>query len=444
MADLNLMQLREKMAAKQDELGKVFAEAIVVSDDGSKQYDFNRVTCLGADVKGSVAVAEKVRQANAELNELGEKADLLEQAEKAAQEHAAREQGVRGFPLPGGGGFGGKGNYRTENERVKSLGELIAEAKGYAEYAQRGSPGGIDLSFPDLLLSDMLVKGEQFATLRAKTLMTTSAGYAPESVRLPGFTEGVTRPIQLLDIIPMFPTTQAAIKYMEETTRTHAAAEAAEGAAYAESTFAFTERTSSVAKITDSVPVTDEQLEDVAMMQGYINSRLTFGVRQRLDRQVLIGDGSSPNLRGLKNVSGIQTQAKGADPVPDAFYKAMTKIRTVGRAIPTHHVMHPTDWQSVRLLRTADGIYIWGSPAESGPERLWGLPVVQNDADSAGTGYTGSFQPAWCSLFERRGVEVAVGYVGTQFTEGKRTVRADARAAMVWMRPAAFCSVTGL
>lgn len=438
MSDLNLHQVREKMQARQEELGKVFAEALI-SDGGEKKYDFNRVTCLGADVKGSIAVAEKVKALNDELNDLGEKADKLEGAEKAAAEHAARSKAVRGFPLPGG-----KGNHRSEQERVKSLGELIGEAKSYQDYAGRGSPGGIDLSFPDLLLSDMLVKGEEFATLRAKTLMTTSAGYAPESVRLPGFVEATSRPIQLLDIIPMFPTTQAAIKFMEETTRTHAAAETAEGGAYAESAFAFTERTSSVAKITDSVPVTDEQLEDVAMMQGYINSRLTFGVRQRLDRQVLIGDGSSPNLRGLKNVSGIQTQAKGADPVPDAFFKAMTKIRVTGRAVPTHHVMHPTDWQGVRLLRTADGIYIWGSPAESGPERLWGLPVVQNDADSAGTGYTGSFQPAWCSLFERRGVEVAVGYVGSQFTEGKRTVRADARAAMVWMRPAAFCSVTGL
>ena len=61
-----------------------------------------------------------------------------------------------------------------------------------------------------------------------------------------------------------------------------------------------------------------------------------------------------------------------------------------------------------------------------------------------GTGYTGSFLPAWVSLFERQGVEVAIGYVASQFAEGKRTVRADARAALVFFRPAAFCSVTGL
>lgn len=440
MTDLNLVQTREKMAAKQDELGKVFAEALVSGDSGQKQYDFNRVTCLGADVKGSIAVAEKVKQMNAELNELGESAEALEAAEKAATDHANRAKAIGGRPAFTGQ-QGGKGD---ERRAAKSLGELLAGEKTYTQYAERGAPGGIDLSFPELWLSDMLAKGGAFETMGSKTLMTTSAGYAPEVLRQPGFVEAVARPLQLLDIIPMFPTTMAAIKYMEETTRTHAAAETAEGGTYAESAFAFTERTSSVAKITDSVPVTDEQLEDVVMMQGYINARLTFGVRQRLDGQCLVGSGTGSNLRGLKNVVGIQTQAKSTDPVPDAFFKAMTKIRLTGRAIPTHHVMHPTDWQGVRLLRTADGQYIWGHPAEAGPERLWGLPVVQEDADAAGTGYTGSFQPAWVSLFERQGVELAVGYVGTQFTEGKRTVRADCRAGLVWTRPAAFCSVTGL
>ena len=432
--NLTLKQAREKLGSKQDELGKVFDEA--KTDDG--QYDFNKVTVLGADVKGSIAVAEKVKQMNAELDELAQHAEVLEEAEKAAAQHQAREKTVNRFPM-GGGSKGDAGAMQ-----IKSLGELIAGEKAYLDFAKRGSAGGIDLSFPDLLLSDMLAKGAQFETVGSKTLMTTAAGYAPESVRLPGFTDAVSRPLQLLDIIPMFPTNQAAIKYMEETTRTHAAAEKGEGVAYAESAFAFTEKTNSVVKITDSLPVTDEQLEDVPMMQGYVNGRLTFGVRQRLDGQVLVGDGAGANLRGLKNVVGIQTQAKGVDPVPDAFFKAMTKIRVTGRAIPTHHVMHPTDWQNIRLLRTADGIYIWGSPAEAGPERLWGLPVVQQDADAAGTGYVGSFQPAWVSLFERAGVEVAIGYVNNQFAEGKRTVRADARAALVFFRPAAFCSVTGL
>ncbi|RVN36982.1 phage major capsid protein [Sinorhizobium meliloti] len=437
--NLTLKQVREKLAAKQDELGKVFTEASVTVDGGQKSYDFNRVTCLGEKVKGSIAVAEQVKAMNAELNELAQQAETLEAAEKAARDQADREKVRNRPPMPGA-----KGNYSSVEERIKSLGEMVAEEKTYQDWAKSGAAGGITLQFDTLFPSDALAKGMAFETIGSKALMSTTAGWAPQSLRIGGFVEAATRPIQLLDIIPMAQTGFEQVVYMEETTRNQVAAETAEGGTYAESSFALTEKTSPVRKITDSLPVTDEQLEDVAQAQSYINSRLTFGLRQRLDGQVLVGNAVGSNLRGLKNVAGIQTQAKGTDPVPDTFFKAMTKVRLGGRAIPTHHVMHPTDWQNVRLLRTTDGIYIWGNPSEAGPERMWGLPVVQQDADAAGTGYVGSFQPAWLSLFERRGVDVQIGYVGAQFTEGRRTVRADMRFAFVVFRPAAFCQTTGL
>lgn len=436
--NLTLSQAREKMGVKQDELGKVFTEA--KADDG--QYDFNKVTCLGDQVKGSIAVAEKVKAMNGELDELGVHIETLTAAEKAAGAHADREKGIRTFPLPGAGGQGG--GQPANQGQFKSIGELVTEAKEFKAWSDRGGAGGLTMRFDEMLPSDFLAKAARFDTVGNKALMTTAAGFAPESLRLPGFIEAATRPIQLLDIIPMGRTSQAAVPYMEETTRNHAAAEKAEGAAFAESEFAFTEKSTDVRKITDSLPVTDEQLEDVALVESYINGRLAFGVRQRLDLQVYAGNGTAPNLRGILNTVGIQTQAKGADPTMDAFYKAMTKIRVTGRAMPTHHVMHPEDWQEIRLTRTADGIYIFGSPTDGGPERLWGLPVVQNDAAAAGTGLVGSFQPAWISLFERRGIDIQVGYVGAQFGEGKRTVRADMRAALAVFRPAAFATVTGI
>ena len=122
----------------------------------------------------------------------------------------------------------------------------------------------------------------------------------------------------------------------------------------------------------------------------------------------------------------------------------MTLIRVTGRALPTHALLHPNDWQQIRLLRTADGIYIWGNPSEAGPERLWGLPVVQNESLTENAGLVGSFMPAWIQLVERRGITVEMGFVGTDFTEGKQTLRASGRWALPVYRPAAFCTVTGI
>jgi HK97 family phage major capsid protein len=433
--DLTLKQAQEKMAAKQDALGAVFAEA---KTDGG-DLDFRQVKCLGDEVKGdSIAVAERVKAMNAELDELGGYVETLSAAEKAAQDHAARSKARSGFVHPAAGG-------QPENRgQFKSLGERLIEAKQFKAWNEGGRADGVTIQLDDMMPSDFLAKAAQFATMGNKALMSTAAGFAPESIRLPGFVDAVTRPIQLLDILPMGNVSQAAVPYMEETTRTHAAAEALEGGAFAESTFVFTQRSVGVVKITDSLPVTDEQLEDVALIESYANSRLAYGVRQRLDGQAMNGNGTAPNMRGILNTAGIQTRARGADPVMDALYKAMTGIRVTGRAIPTHHVIHPNDWQDIRLTRTADGIYIFGSPMEAGPERLWGLSVVQNEVLPENTALVGSFEPSWITLFERRGIDLQVGYTGTQFTAGLRTMRADMRAALVLFRPAAFHTVTGI
>lgn len=433
IAGLNLKQAREKAAKVRTDMGAAWDEA--KGSDG--EIHFAQVKCFGGEVKGSIAVAEKFNQLNDELNELHEHIETLATAERAGLEMKAREKVRSGFIMPGQEGWPAN----REQFEQKSLGELIT---GSDQFKAWGGSGDIAMSFKEALFSDMAALAMRPQTLQYKTLMATSAGYAPQAIRLPGFVDMPTRPIQLLDILTMFQTGENAIKYMEETTRTHGAAETAEGGTYAESAFAFTERTSGVVKITDSLPITDEQLADVPMMNGYVNARLMFGVRRRMDSQALIGDGSSPNLRGLKNVSGINAQARGVDPQTDAFYKAMTLIRTVGFDEPTHHVIHPTDWQGIRLSRTADGIYIWGAPSDSGTDRLWGLPVIQDAADSAGTGYTGCFNPDCVAMFEKAGIDVQVGYINTQFTEGKRTIRADTRVALVWFKPASFTKVTGL
>lgn len=437
---LTLDQAQDKLATVQEKMGTVLTQA--KTDDGKK--DFNKVTFFGTEVKGSIAVAEKFNQLDAEANELGEHIDTLLASEKAASNYEAREKGVRGFQHPGAGDQGRAGGLPANEAQFKAIGAQAIETKAFQGWLKAGCVDGITLQFEKALASDFLARGSRPDTIGNKALMSTTAGFAPDSIRMPGFVEAVTRPIQLLDILPMGRTSQNAVPYMEETTRIHAAAETAEGATFAEDEFVFTERTTPVRKITTSIPVTDEQLEDVPMMEGYINNRLPFSLRQRLDRQCAVGDGIGVNLRGILNTPGILTQAKGADPIMDAFYKAMVKIRLQGRAMPTHHNIHPLDLQEIRLTRTADGIYIYGSPVEAGPTRLWGLTVIENDAIAEGTGFVGSFMSSYIELVERRGIDVQVGYVDAQFKQGRRTVRADMRAALPVYRPAAFCSVTGV
>lgn len=406
-----LQEAREKLAAKQKKLAEVF-------DQAGSDMDMDKVTSLSGSSTEKVAA---IRAMNKECEDIGKEIDGLaavEDAAKAMKEREALLEAKGGHVHPEA-----KGGKKTDE--VLSFGEAFVKSAAYKE-------GG------------WKKRTEAVIEMGLKALFETSAGWAPQALRTGRMVESAQRPIQVIDLLPSGNTDQNAVVYMEETTFTNAAAEAAEGGTYAEGALALTEKSSAVKKIATFIPVTDEQLEDEAQAASYLDNRLRFMLMQRLDSQVLNGNGAGANLMGLLNVAGVQSQAKGADPVPDAIYKAMTKVRVTGRALPSGLILHPNDWQEVRLLRTADGIYIWGNPSEAGPERIWGLPLAQSDAIPEGTGLVGDFRN-FVQLAERRGIMVKVSDSHSDFfVNGKQAIRADARVALPIYRPAAFCKVTGI
>lgn len=277
-----------------------------------------------------------------------------------------------------------------------------------------------------------------------KTLMSRAAGWSPESVREPGYLPAASAPIMFFDQIPQLPTKQAAVKYMEQTTRVSNAAERAEGSTYGEAQFVLTERSVTVETIGVWIPVTDEQLEDEEEAAAMIDLELPLMLRQRVDLQGLVGDGNTPNVLGVNNKPSIQTQAKAGDPVFDAIHKGITKVRVTGRAQPHAVVIHPTNWEAIALTRTVDGIYILGNPATETPKSIWGLRPIISDNQTLGTAVVGDFQN-YARFYLRRGVEVErTNAHDVFFINGKQAVRASFRGAFVWKRAAAFCTVTGL
>lgn len=388
-----------------------------VFDEAGETLDMTKVKSVDGDAAAKV---DWIRTKNAEIDQKAKTVEGLIEVAKAAE--ASRKADENGNPkgvIPGDG-------IQPDGRGVeaKSFGELFVKSQAYKGIQGRNGP-------------------EAHLDMEAKGLFSTSAGWAPEVTRTGRLVDFATRPIQIIDLIPANTTSQAAIKYMEETTFVNNAAETSEGGQYAEAQLGLSERISPVQKIGTFLPVTDEQLEDEKQAEGYVNNRLPFMLRQRLDSQILNGDGNSPNLRGFLNVTGIQTQPKGSDPSPDAVYKAMVLIQVTGRAMADTVVMHPLDWQDIRLLRTADGIYIWGSPSDSGPARIWGLPVAQSDALPQNTGLV--FDSSFTELDTRRGIDVQVSNSHNDyFGKGQQAIRADVRVALVTYRPAAVCTVTGI
>lgn len=417
-----LVEKRKEFEAKQDKLAKVMKEGRGPADSNSQVLDLDLITSIGGTKSEKLAA---IRRLNEELTAIGEEVNELMVLE-TAETNLAKSHDVKG----------GKDIERfapqTDEEHIKAargFGDIFCDSDIYKnlDMASQRKGGG---ELKDGLLPLM------------KTTFTTAAGWAPESLRTGFVLEEALRPIQVIDTIPGGTTGNASINYMEETTVTDTAAERAEAGAYAEATLALTAQTSTVRSIGISLPVTDEQLEDEPQVRSYLNMRLPFLVRRRLDTALLTGTGIAPILLGMNNLVGVLTQALAGDNVPDAAYKAMVQVRVTGRGAPNVVYVHPTDWQGVRLLRSDDGHYIWGDPSVAGPMTLWGVRVVETDAQTVTTALVADTN--FSQLFMRRNVTVEIGLDTADFTNGIQTIRCGLRAAFVGYRPAAFCVVSGL
>lgn len=407
-----------------------------VFDEAGPELDMSKVKSISGDKIAWIREQKKQIDAAAEkVAEIKEVSDLAEQSRKEYFEAGGIEDYKDDAPVRG----------------YKSIGEAFTKSNAYKGYT--GGQGPTDLVKVEL--KDIFSVGGI-----THDGVDADPGWPPESTRSGKILLTAQRPAQ--HVVNFFPTStinQVAYKYMEETTFSAALPnnagegtddgsglpqEISEGEEFGEAALALVEKSATVEKLAVWIPVTDEQLEDVEGAQAYVNQRLTTMMHMRVDSQLLRGNGTPPNLEGTENVSGILTQAKGTDSIPDATLKLFTDIRTQAFAEPSVAFIHPSKWQEVQLMKTADGQYIWNHPSTTGPATLWGVPVVPTTVVSSTKLVTGDYA-THASFMVKRGLEMQVTNAHSDFfIKGKQAIRADLRALVVHFRPTAFGTVTGL
>jgi HK97 family phage major capsid protein len=235
--------------------------------------------------------------------------------------------------------------------------------------------------------------------------------------------------------------------------RTFAASEQAEGGAKQESGLTYVDVDANVRTIAAYQKMPKQSLSDVAALQSIIDNRLRYSVQRRLEDQVLAGNGTSPNLRGILATSGIGAVAYTVIPLGELILSGMTQIM-LAEADPTGIVLNPSDWQKILTTKASGsgeylnevepvmgpglGAEVGGSPSVP---TLWGIPVVHSTVITAGTALVGDFTIG-AQVFIREGVNVLMSDSdGSDFTSNRVTILADMRAALAVWRPAAFASV---
>ena len=303
--------------------------------------------------------------------------------------------------------------------------------------------------------------------------LKTDAGFPPESTRSDRIATLGRAALTLLDIIPDGSIGQAAHVYMREglPVQTDAAADASaaatrsEEAALAESTFTWEQVTDTVRSIGHFLPVTEEQLMDAPRIESLVEGRMLFGVRQQANKQLISGNGTAPNLKGLLgfkydgtsaatqavtfnritlDLSDQNTDAKMGKAILLALRQAMTLNYTAGAVMPSHILINPFDQEKISLLETASAGFYAGDPRVSFGNMIWGVPTVLDmygldEADTAGNipALVGDFV-GYSEVLMRHDYRVEFGMNADDFRDLRRSVRAYVRAVFSLYRLRAF------
>ena len=387
------------------ELATARAETLAaLSADDPTEEDTTRADEITAEIERRNAITEATNARRLQL---------------AGLEITQRARPVDRPPANDGEG----GGHRTHEPEDFNL--RAAMQPGLEAYRARGMQGSMVLGeVPDI-----------------RALVTT-ATYPTAKQRVPGIVAPPEQPLMVADLLDQQNMTAGAIEYVRELSFTETAAEVAEGAAKPESALTFDVVAAALATIATWIPITRQAAEDDSQIEGYITGRLSYSVEKRLDNQVLNGNGTAPNIRGILQTSGLQTQTLAPDSMLIATRKAITKGQIAGYP-PTGMVLHPTDWEAVELTRDATtGAFLFTKdPASQVSPRLWGLPVVVTVQIAAGTGLVGAFRDA-ATLWRKGTVRILISDShDVNFTKNILVILAELRAQLAVYVPAAFVKV---
>lgn len=310
-----------------------------------------------------------------------------------------------------------------------------------------------------------LMKGSPFKTedyLDGEKALIYS-GTAPASLLLPQVMPGIYRGAEKMSAIRAVlgsgRTTSDVVTFMRELVFTNAAVEVAEATAVnegakPEAAITFEEDSATVRNIAHWIPITRQMLEDIPMMESYVDGRLRDGLERRVANQLVNGNGTAPNISGLLDQSGLTVADNTyftANPVNDAgtdnenpnrIRRAKRLVRTTGLAQPTFILCNPADTEDWETLTDTQGQYLFGGPAVNGQVgRMWGLPVYEDEYVAAGTAIVGDGSMA--AVIDRNDAAVyTTDSHSDYFIRNIFVLLAEVRLTLAVFRPAAFCVVT--
>lgn len=272
--------------------------------------------------------------------------------------------------------------------------------------------------------------------------VTGSTSYPTAPQRDGAGIRGIPQPrLSLLDVLPIVPVTSATYEFVRLDGYINGAAyQKEEGEEKAEGSMPTKMERAEIATIATWIPASLQVLQDNDQLEGQINTLMGVGVRQKLEAELINGDGGPGEILGFKKqatAAGITT-GKPADRIG----AALTDLKAEGWN-PNVIVMNPRDWFAIESERAedGDGQYVIGTPRDPAPPSLWGTPVVVTNGMPQGEALI--LDTSVAALLDRQEVTVeASRHDGDNFRRNMVTILAELRAGLAVFAPTATRLVT--
>ena len=227
--------------------------------------------------------------------------------------------------------------------------------------------------------------------------------------RVPGIFHDPDRQVHVRQFLQTTTTDSNAIRYVIEDSYTDGTDITGEGSEKPQSSFSLEAKSADVVKIAAHLKISDEMLEDVSGLSGYISTRGLTKYRLKEDQQLLYGTGSNGQLEGLT----VSATAWGAKTIGNAINNLYDLVVDGSANLAKKHfaasgvMVHPTSWYDLITEKDTNGQYVVPDLIRQGlaPPQLAGVPVIRNTAVSEGDILMANFAQM-ATLFDRRGVTV--------------------------------------
>lgn len=348
---------------------------------------------------------------------------------------------THGAPIP----FARSDGSPIDSQAPKSYGQQFVESEAYSDLKASGA-----------LQSDRAAfKSAPVQTKAASDVVYSSGSGRGAALVTPDYLPGTQgdlaqRPLTVRDLFSQGTTESDIISYarlnaFDSGATAVAEATATNNGAKPQSSIGWERIESPVETVATWIAATRRTLADAGQVRSLIDNQLRLMLELEVEDQLLNGDGSSPNLDGLLNVSGIQTlNAGGVDlSNPDAIRRAKTLVLTDGARVPADGiVIHPNDAEAYDLMKDDVGRYLFSDPTSNGAPTPWGLRRVESEAVTEGTAIVGAFRIGG-TVYQREPITILTADQHSDFfIRNLIVVLAEERLGFAVFFPASFVQLT--